>query len=295
MLVLLILVVAGFIAYRNMQEKKKNAVSEKSAQSSQASDNSAGGAAANSASGDQSDQLADQDFNAQCENGEWVKIADVQGDINTLSGTIRPVDPEGDDPISKQFKNYDDYLDGSEKIALINSVVSSKDDNNNIDLFQGRESEVQGVVQQQGGVKTMNVSQIRCTGKETDKNLAADRVKMLNYISQNIATLAPEKPQYQKWSVDSAIILDDKDVYVDYYDTIEDADNADPNLDTMHRLLLEVSSASDGSYTAKVQAYYVPGENDFSLKSGKDKFSGQDETIFPSYTYDAEENSWTRD
>jgi hypothetical protein len=293
---LLALVIAIAISLFYRSEKNKNmqpAAEPSSAGSSVKNNNTANDIAESSAASlDQFDQ-ADQDFNAQCENGEWIKIADVPGDTISATGILHWVDAESD-AASKQFENYTHYLDGKEKIALINSAVKTDSDENNLDLFQGREVEVQGVLKQ-GAVKEMQVSQVKCAGSETDKNLATSRVAMLSYISANISSIAPEKAPYQKWSVDSAIILDEKDVYVDYYDTLQDEDNSDPNLDTMHRVLLEASPKDGGGYDAKVLAYYVPGEDDFSLKRGTDKFKNQDETAFPSYTYDPEENSWTRD
>ncbi|MCX6766174.1 MAG: hypothetical protein NT170_00095 [Candidatus Moranbacteria bacterium] len=295
-LVALVIAVAIFLFYRN--EKNKNmqpttAPLSPSASNSVKSDNTTSvNTDTSAASPDQSDQ-ADQDFAAQCENGEWVKIADVQGDVTSATGILHWVDADND-AASKQFESYTHYLNGKEKIALINPTIKSADDANNLDLFQGREVEVQGVVKQVS-VKEMQVSQVRCTGSETDKNLATSRVAMLGYISSNISSIAPEKAPYQKWTVDSAIILDEKDIYVDYYDTLQDDANSDPNLDTMHRVLLQVSPKDGGSYDLKVLAYYVPGEDEMSLKSGTDKFKNQDETAFPSYTYDSEENSWTRD
>jgi len=294
-LALLIFIVVGFLGYQSWKGKKNQKVlPQLSATLPPPSDFKKTDANANNdtaASGDNSDQ-SDQEFETQCQNGEWVKIADIQGDISSVIGILHWVDTDSD-PASKQFENYTHYLDGKEKIALINPAVKTDNDENNLDLFQGREVEVQGVLKQVS-VKEMQVSQVRCTGSETDKNLATSRVAMLNYVSSNIISIAPEKAQ-QKWSVDSAIILDEKDIYVDYYDTIEDSDSADPNLDTTHRVLLEMSPKDGGSYGAKVLAYYVPGKDDVVLKSGTDKFKNQDETAFPSYTYDSDGNSWTRD
>jgi len=295
-LVALVIAVAIVLFYRS--EKNKNmhptATSPSSAASSvkNNSDTTNNNIDSSAASLDQSDQ-ANQDFSAQCENGEWVKIADIQGDVSSATGILHWVDTDSD-PASKQFENYTHYLDGKEKIALINPAVKTDDDTNDLDLFQGREVEVQGIAKQ-AGVKEMQVSQVRCTGSETDKNIASSRVAMLDYISSNIAAIAPEKAPYQKWSADSAIILDDKDMYVDYYDTIQDGENSDPNIDTMHRVLLEVLPSEGGKYSAKVLAYYVPGADDYSLKQGTDKFKSQDETAFPFYSYDPEGNSWTRD
>jgi hypothetical protein len=291
-LVALVIAVAAFLWYRAQNNSQNQATQSQTAKSEV---QSSAGDSANTdvdASSDNMDQ-ADQDFSAQCENGEWVKIADVSGEAASVTGILHWVDMESD-AASKQFENYTHYLDGKDKIALINPAVKTDNDENNLDLFQGREVEVQGILKQ-GTIKEMQVSQVRCTGSETDKNLASSRVAMLGYISANIGSIAPEKAPYQKWSVDSAIVLDEKDVYVDYYDTLQDEDSSDPELDTVHRVLLEVLPKDGGGYEAKVLAYYVPGEDDFSLKQGTDKFKNQDETAFPSYTYDLEENSWTRD
>jgi|GEM_PF-1198021 len=297
-LVALVIAVAVFLWYRagtkqsslGAQPQSPKSVAQSSSGDSATTDSGASGDTI--ASSDNSDQ-SDLDFSAKCENGEWVKIADVQGDITSATGILHWVDTEND-AASKQFEKYTHYLDGKEKIALINPGAKTEEDTNNLDLFQGREVEVQGVVKQ-GAVKEMQVTQVRCAGSETDKNLAASRVAMLSYISGNISSIAPEKAPYKKWSVDSAIVLDEKDIYVDYYDTLQDEDSSDPNLDTMHRVLLEVSPKDSGGYGAKILAYYVPGDDDFSLKQGNDKFKNKDETAFPSYTYDSEENSWTRD
>jgi hypothetical protein len=292
-LITLVIAIAAFLFYRN--EKNKNmqpAAAPSSTDSSVKNSNTANDNADSSAeNSDQFDQ-ADQDFATQCENGEWVKIADIQGDISSATGILHWVDTESD-AASKQFENYTHYLVGKEKIALINPAMKTDDDENNLDLFQGREVEVQGI-SKQGAAREMQVSQVRCTGSETDKALASSRVAMLDYISASISAIAPEKAPYQKWSVDSATILDEKDVYVDYYDTLQDEDSSDPELDTMHRVLIEVSPKEGGGYDARVLAYFVPGEEDFSLKQGTDKFKNQDETAFPFYIYDAEENSWTR-
>ncbi|HLM83709.1 MAG TPA: hypothetical protein VK254_00660 [Candidatus Bathyarchaeia archaeon] len=288
-LVILIILAAGFLVYRDWKNKKNQKANAPATVSETANKSASTTDSSDSADSDQ----ASADFNAQCENGEWVKIADVQGDTSTVSGTLHWVDTDNDSA-SKEFQNYTHYLDGSEKIALVNPNAKADTDTNDLDLFQGREVEVQGVLKQ-GAAKEMQVAQVRCAGKETDKSVANNRVAMLNYVSANISSIAPEKAPHQKWAADSAIILDGKDVYVDYYDTIEDSDNADPNLDTMHRMLLEITPKGGENYDVKVLAYYVPGEDDFSLKQGTDKFKGQDETAFPSYTYDSEDNSWTRD
>ncbi|MCX6762529.1 MAG: hypothetical protein NT093_01980, partial [Candidatus Moranbacteria bacterium] len=105
----------------------------------------------------------------------------------------------------------------------------------------------------------------------------------------------PEKAPHKSWVASSVVILDEKDFYVDYYDTIEDDENSDLGIDTTHRVLLGVTLGGNGNFDAKVIAYWIPGEEDLTLKQGKDKFENVDEFSLPSYSYDSESDSWSRD
>lgn len=293
-LIVLILIVAGFLVYRSQKNKKnQNTQSATTASSTNNSQNNESNANDNTSATDTNSDQSDQDFDLQCQNGGWVKIADVEGDATTIQGTVQAVDPE--DEATKAFQSYRNYLDnGKEKIGLVDPNVKSDNDDSNLDFFQTREVEVQGVLGQ-GAAKEMKVSQIRCAGKETDKSTADNRAKILNYISANISSIAPEKAPQKSWVASSVIVIDEKDFYVDYYDTIEDDENSDLGLDTTHRVLLEMNSGENGKFDAKVLAYYIPGEEDITLKQGKDKFENIDETTLPSYSYDSESNSWSRD
>lgn len=282
----IIIILIGIIVATVFFEHRKQTAKQKQNSASKTAENSAATPAAPNSTPD-ADQTS-QDFNTQCENGQWVKIADVSGNTQTVSGILRAVNP--DDQATADLSDYDYYVEGNPNVGITGNI----NDTSNLDFFQNREVEVQGLLKSDS-VKEINVAQVRCTGKETDKNAINERAKLLNFLSDNISSIAPEKATYQKWSADSAIILDEKDVYVDYYDTIENSDNTDPNLDTMHRVLLEISPDGSGSYKTKVLAYYVPGKDDFSLKQGSDKFKDIDQTTLASYTYDSEDKSWTRD
>lgn len=293
-LIVLILIVVGFLWYQS-QKNKKNQLAQSSATLSSLNNSATGGGGAgdNSDATDANLDQEEQDFEAQCTNGQWVKIADVEGDAATIQGVMQAVDPEDD--ATKAFKSYRNYLNKEqEKIGLVDPNVKTDEDDSALDFFQTREVEVQGVLGQ-GAAKEMKVSQIRCAGRETDKSTADNRAKILNYISANINSIAPEKAPKQKWVASSVVMLDEKDFYVDYYDTIEDDENSDLELDTTHRVLLEIASGENGNFDAKVLAYWVPGEEDFTLKQGKDKFENIDETTLPSYSYDSDDNSWSRD
>jgi hypothetical protein len=286
--VALIVVVAVFLGYQS-QKNQKNQGAQTLPQNSSAKSN---GASKSADAVDANLNQAEEDFDAQCAGGQWVKIADMEGEMATVQGVVQAVDLEND--ATTQFQNYRNYLDGKEKIALVDPNVKTNSDDSNLDLFQTRKVEVQGVLGQ-GAVKEMKVSQVRCAGKETDKSAVENRTKMLSYISANISSIAPEKAPEKEWVASSAVILDEKDVYVDYYDTIEDDENSDLGLDTTHRVLLEIVPGEGGNFSAKVLAYWVPGEEDIVLKQGKDKFENVDEFSLPSYSYDGDDNSWSRD
>lgn len=285
MLAILILIVA---VYLWNQSQKKNqgaqpATTASSAGNSQNSNNITSNSDSTNANLDQSDQV-DADFDAKCQNGEWTKIADVQGDLITLSGKLRKVYPEDD--IAQNLKAFQFYVEGKENAALSGSDLSS------LDNFEDRDVEVQGAKSADG--KSVAVSQVRCAGAETDKTAIDAKNKLMNWLAANINSVAPKKAPYQKWTIDTVEFVDGKNVYVEYYDTVEDDENATipDDVDTSRKILIETSAKPDGSYDAKVLAYWEMGEEDYVLKTGADKFEDASDTTM--YQYDPEAKSWTR-
>lgn len=282
---ILIVIVAGFLWYRGRQAQKKTvAVPAKTANSSaQNAANSVDDSS--SASSDQSaaDQ-ADANFEVQCQSGAWQKVADVPGDAVTLDGKLRKVYPE--DELPPELKAFPYYVQGKENAALSGADLSQ------LDNFEGRDVEVQGVKSSDG--KSVTVSEVRCAGDETDKTVIDARNNLMNWLAANINSVAPAKAPYQKWTVDTAEFVDANDVYVEYYDAAEDDENANipDNVDTSRKILLETTAKPDGSYNAKVLAYWEMGNEDYVLKTGVDKFENATDTI--SYQYDPDAKSWTR-
>lgn len=283
-MIVLIVAVAGFLWYRGsaqkgnmIQPENKAGEAENSVQGEIPADSST-----NADASSQEADLEDADFNALCENGEWMKIADTSGDIATVSGKLRKVYP--DDEASKEFQSYQFYLEGSEKMAL------SGKDLTKLDYFEDREAEAQGV--KDSGGKALEVSQIRCAGAETDKDLISQRNKVLDYISANINSIAPKKAPYQKWAVDIVDFVDENNAYFEYYDTAEDDENSSVEADTGRKILAEISAKTAGGYSAKVLAYWEMGEDDYVLKSGIDKFENVEDVT--SYQYDSDTKKWER-
>ena len=281
-LILLILIAAGLLWRRNQvaMQNAKNSNTNKNAAADKGLDQNSD----SSALADPNSDQASQDFEAQCANGEWMKIADVQGDAISLTGKLRKV-YSGDD-ISQDLKVFPFYVEGKENVALSGSDLSS------LDNFEDRDVEVRGVRSSDG--KSVAVSEVRCAGAETDKTVIDARTKLMNWLAADISSVAPGKAPYQKWTIDTVEFVDEKNVYVEYYDTVEDDENATipDNVDTTRRMLIETGAKSDGNYDTKILAYWEMGESDYVLKTGSDKFENVTDTTM--YQYDSEQKSWTR-
>ncbi|MFA5871311.1 MAG: hypothetical protein WC858_01180 [Parcubacteria group bacterium] len=285
-IVIIAVIFGGFIWYQSYSAKKSlnsktqvasdsqgNAINENLAQN--ADDQSISDIA------DESDQ-PDKDYNAICENGEWYKIADQSGDLSTVSGKLRRVYP-GDEATPSEFTDYLYYLEGTNSYAVADKKVSD------LDYFENRQVELQGVLNP--SKKEIAVSQIKCAGDETDKNLISDRNKLMDYMEANINSITPKKAPYKKWTIDTIEFVDKNNFYVEYYDAIEDDENSDIDEDTARKILVEATQSGSG-YNAKVLAYWEMGEDDYELKQGTDKFENAVDTM--SYQYDPDEKSWTR-
>lgn len=284
MIVFAVLVFAGFLWYREWKIKQRQGGKTLTTESSQSSSSSnANGDEENIFPAGESDlDEEEQDFNAQCESGEWQKIADVQGETATASGKLRRIYP--DDESAKEFAGYQYFVEGKERIPVGGSNLSK------LDYFEDREVEIEGVKSVDG--RSINASRVRCAGVETDKNIIVNRTKLMNWLAANINSVAPRKAPYRKWTVDIVDFVNENNLYVEYYDTIEDDGNSDVSADTSRKILLEVSPKSDGNYNSRVLAYWEMGEDDYVLKSGTDKFEDVEDTY--SYQYDPEEKSWSR-
>jgi hypothetical protein len=287
-IIILIAVAAGFFWYRGHVEKNKvvqreNKSAETAKNVSQSNSSDEDDSLSNSAddSSDESD-MVDANFNASCENGEWMKIADLSGETITVSGKLRKVYP--DDEVKEEFRIYPYYIEGGEETALTGK------DQTKIDNFEDREVEVQGVKAADG--KSLEISQIRCAGKETDPGAISQRNSLLDYITKNINSIAPKKATYQKWTVDIVDIVDENNVYVEYYDTVEDDDNSDVDADTSRKLLMKVVPKAGGGYSTNELAYWESEEGDLKLKRGIDKFENAEDIV--SFQYDQNNETWDR-
>ena len=275
------LIFAGFLWYQGYARKGKTITNPAQTENGTDSGNFESAIGENNATGEAANGEDETDYNAICENGEWLKIVDQSGEMATASGKLRKVYP---DDTPSQFKNYLYYIEGTASYGITGSNLFK------LDYFEDREVEVQGIVN--AAKKEIAVSGVKCAGKETDKNVLGQRKSLMNWLAVNINSIAPQKAKYQKWTTDIVDFVDENNVYVEYYDTVEDDENSDVEDDTSRKILIETSSKSGGAYNAKVLAYWEMGEDDYVLKTGTDKF--EDAEVIASYQYDPEQKMWER-
>ncbi len=284
-IVIIALIFGGYLWYEGQAQKGKtdqmgnSATSRLSNGDQPEADNSSEDS---EAIAEEADIMADENFNASCEAGEWTKLADLTGNETAFPGKLRKVYP--DDEASSEFKNYYFYLEGNPSLAVSGKDLSK------LDYFEDREVEIQGTLE--SGGELISAAQIRCSGKETDKDIISKRNSLMGYLADNINSIAPQKAPYKKWVIDIVDFVDENNVYVEYYDTAEDDENSDIDEDTGRRVLLETSPKAGGGYNVKVLAYWEMGEDDFVLKTGTDKFENVDDVN--SYQYDPENGTWER-
>ncbi|MDD5489841.1 MAG: hypothetical protein PHP25_04150 [Candidatus Moranbacteria bacterium] len=283
-IVIIALIFAGFLWYQSYARKGKTLLNTSQTENSAGSNGSLENALPGNETAEQSADAEDNtDYNAMCENGEWLKLADQSGEISSVTGKLRRVYPD-DSPA--EFKSYQYYIEGTESLGITGSNLFK------LDYFEGREMEVQGV--KNAAKKEIAVTQVKCTGKETDKNVLGQRKNLMNWLAANINSIAPQKAKYQKWTVDIVDFVDENNVYVEYYDTAEDDEKMDISDDTSRRILVETAPSGAG-FSAKVLAYWEMGEDDFVLKQGNDKFDYDNiDNFAASYQYDQDQKTWER-
>ncbi|MFZ5559454.1 MAG: hypothetical protein ACOZAL_01520 [Patescibacteria group bacterium] len=108
------------------------------------------------------------------------------------------------------------------------------------------------------------------------------REEVMKDCQMKIAGLSPVKPVLGgTWYINRFWFIKDsnKDFYVEYEDG-----------HIMRQILVEAEKG-DGKLDYKVAAYFEPGENDWILKQGEDKFSG---SLLDLYEHSEELDQWIK-
>lgn len=95
---------------------------------------------------------------------------------------------------------------------------------------------------------------------EGDKKVLDGRAEIINYIENNINKISPEKPASGlAWRAVKIWFIDDKNFYADYKDEVSN---------TRRALMSQLIAGPAAEY--EVLGFFIPGENGWILKSGKD-------------------------
>lgn len=222
------------------------------------------------------------DLSAKCENGDWVEMGQVSGTISNFSGKLSVNVPFEEEEASDSEDERESYfLD--EKTEVASSQVDT------LGFFEGREVELAGV-QQNGKIIPQK---IRCTGKETDKNLQSFRQDVMNYVNKNLDSLVPEKGQWEIYDI--AWPADDY-VYVDYAAYV-DEDSEDTDFDSnIYSVLLQVSESGGQIKTTQVGYLKMSdSDDDWTVISGENKFTDTSITDnMDTYELDDTTNKWVK-
>lgn len=112
-----------------------------------------------------------------------------------------------------------------------------------------------------------------------DKKISDGRAVIINYIEKNINKISPEKPALGlTWRAVKIWFIDDKNFYVDYKDEVSN---------TRRMLMSQIIDGPAAEY--EILGFFIPGENGWILKSGKDLKSAESLKL---YEKNEETNEW---
>ena len=144
-------------------------------------------------------EKASEAFPRLCEAGGWIAVS--KGSTNS----------KGEPYQAKTKLASKDGIWEDEKGE--NIFISSPDIP--FDYFSGKEVELNGVKTGQKDNKEVFVNKLRCAGIESNKELFANRRKLMDYVSKNINTLSDIKAQ-AGWKVEAFYFVSESDFYVEY-------------------------------------------------------------------------------
>jgi hypothetical protein len=211
---------------------------------------------------------------AKCENGDWIEFPD-------------PKNPE-------QYEKFagNEKLKYNDKKNIFTSEdgakIVSTDKNYSLLFFMDRRIWLEGYKLSD---KEIYAKKIKCVGEEADKDIVEARRKLMNYIRDNINTLALEEAPKGDWQVETFYFASDTDVYVQY--ETEGSFMEDAPYDS-HLWLIRASGLERNIPEIKTLAYIQedaenPEKN--ILKQGEDLY--KETKNLTVYEFDEEANQWT--
>lgn len=136
-----------------------------------------------------------------------------------------------------------------------------------------------------GGIYYFSRNQESATPQSENPLIIEDKItreEIMDDLSQKIGDISPAKPVLGgKWYINRFWFIreSNKDFYAEYEDG-----------HIMAQILVEAEK-KDGKLNYKVVAYFEPGENNWVLKKGEDKFFG---SLLDLYEHNEELEDWIK-
>lgn len=210
---------------------------------------------------------------AKCENGEWIEFPDLE----------KPEQYEkfvGNDRLKYDEKK--EVFDGADGARTF-----STDANYSLFFFMDRDVRIEGYALRDSEIY---VKKIKCVGVETNKDVLQARRKLMNYVKDNINTLALEKGPKNDWVVETFYFINDTDVYVQYE---SESSFEDDSLYDSRLWLIRASELDRDIPVIETLAYIQEDAEDPEkniVKQGKDLYA--DAKNLTIYEFDEDANQW---
>jgi len=216
----------------------------------------------------------EENIPVQCENGKWIEFPELLNSSQLEKFA------------SSERLSYDEK--NNIFVGEKNKETFSTDADYSLSFFLGRDVLVEGYRLNSNAVY---IRRIQCSGVEADRVIVSDRKVLMNYIKDNINTLALEKAPKNDWQVETYYFINDTDLYVQYETSGSFMEEAPYD---SHLWLIRVSSGKSGAPAIKTLAYIEEDVEDSQknvVKQGVDIYrEAKNLTI---YEFDADSGQWT--
>ncbi|MBA4317851.1 MAG: hypothetical protein C0412_05575 [Flavobacterium sp.] len=218
-------------------------------------------------------ETLEESFSLKCENGEWIEFPELQNfkQYEKFSGNAE----------LKYDEKKDIFTDAN------GTQIFSTDKGYSLSFFMDRDARIEGYKIKDSEIY---IKKIKCVGKEADRDILQTRRKLMNYVRDNINTLAPEKTSKGDWQVGTFYFVNDTDAYVQYESEGSFVEEAPYD---SHLWLFRVYGSDRNIPSLETLAYIQenpedPGEN--IVRYGKDLYKDVQNMMI--YEFDDEANQW---
>lgn len=250
--IIAILVVGGYFAYQYYQEKTLDDFDE------------------DVKIGELEDKIP-----LQCESGEWTEFPDY-----TKTGNFTPFQGNA----TLKMKDSDSFTSEDD------ATFFTTDENYSLAFFTDKVVWIEGLEIGTGDKPEIYVKKIKCVGKEANRDIQAQRQRLMKYLDANIDSIALEKSKKSTWQIDTFYFVNDNDLYVEYESPASIV--GDEPYDA-HLWLIRATELERSVPVIETLAYIQEDETDPDkniVRRGEDLY--KDVTGMTVYEFDTDANRW---